>query len=109
MLARRDAEVTRLKARRKRVRERYLAGDIDRERLTQLQRDGKQRIADLADVSYSVILSVAQMLAMPDGQRPGLTRLKQKSLVQLALARATLVRDQLRRLDPLVMPIPLFV
>jgi len=35
------------------VRELYLAGEIDRERFAQEQRDGKQRIADLADVSHS--------------------------------------------------------
>jgi len=106
-LARRDAELARLKARLERVRELYLAGEIDRERFAQEQRDGKQRIADLADVSHSVLLSIAQMLEMPDEQWAGLTRLKQKSLVQLALARATLVRDQLRAVRPSCAAYPL--
>jgi site-specific DNA recombinase len=106
-LARRDANLGRLKVRLARVRELYLAGDIDRDRYAQEQQDVKQRITDLADVSHSVILSVARMFEMPDEQWANLPRLKQKSLVQLALARATLVRDRLGAVRPSCAAYPL--
>ena len=67
--------------------------------------DGHQGIADLADVSHSVILSVAQMLEMPDEQSAGLTRQRQKSL----LHERHWSEISSGRSDPLVLPIPLFV
>jgi hypothetical protein len=90
-----------------RARELYLAGDIDRDRYAQEQQDVKQRIADLADVSHSVILSMARMFEMPDEQWASLPRLKQKSLVQELVARATLVRDRLGAVRPSCAAYPL--
>jgi site-specific DNA recombinase len=106
-LARQAAERSRLKSRLERVRELYLAGDMDRERYVQEQRDVKQKLVDLTDVAEFAILSVAQMFEYSDEQWAALPRLKQKSLVQMALARATLVRDQLRALQPSYAACPL--
>jgi hypothetical protein len=97
----------RLQVRAERAQELYLAGDMDRERYVQEQRNIKQKLADLTDVADSAILSVAQMFEYSDEEWAALPRLKRKSLVQLALARATLVRDRLRALQPSYAAYPL--
>jgi site-specific DNA recombinase len=106
-LAQQAAERSRLESRLRRVQELYLAGDLDRDRYDQEQRDIKQKLADLTDIAESAILSVAQMFEYSDEEWAALPRLKRKSLVQLALARATLVRDQLRALQPSYAAYPL--
>jgi site-specific DNA recombinase len=106
-LAQQAAERSRLQSRLERVQELYLAGDMDRDRYVQEQREIKQKLADLTDVAESAILSVAQMFEYSDEEWAALPRLKRKSLVQLALARATLVRDQLRALQPSYAAYPL--
>jgi site-specific DNA recombinase len=106
-LARRDAERERLQTRLERTRELYLAGDIDRERYVKEQTDCQQKLADLTNVTGSGILSAAQLFELSDEEWAGLTKLQKRSLVQFALARATLVRDQLRAVRPTYAAYPL--
>ena len=99
-MARQAAERARLIERLKRARELLLAGDIDREHYAQEQRDCKTRIADLMDVSGSSIQAAAQLFELTDEEWASLPRLKQKSLAQLALARATLAGNRLKAIQP---------
>jgi hypothetical protein len=106
-LSRQAAECSRLLERLQRVQELYLAGDIDRERYAQEQADCRRRLVELTDHTATAIQSAARMFEMSEEEWVELTRLKKKVLMQSALARATVVRNQLTAVQPTSAAYPL--
>ena len=99
-LAAQAAEKASLRERLQRVKQLYLAGDLSREQYDAEQAEYKQRIIALNDYTASEIQSAARLFQVADAKWTALTRLRQKSLVQKALARATVLDRRLRAVQP---------